>query len=163
MNPSRTSRRTIIHTLKGFTLLEMVVVLFIISLFLTLTYPSLSYLADFNGSRSPKKLLAAIKLIHDSAINTKEDLFIRFEFQGERTTRTPRVVYTLPEGRRKLDLNGMVSVMIPSRGEVREGKLTLIFGPFGYPEPFEVRFSDGTRVFYNPFSGRTYLESVEDR
>jgi prepilin-type N-terminal cleavage/methylation domain-containing protein len=153
--------RTGIITPKGFTLLEMVVVLFIVSLFLTLTYPSFSYLTAHKEARSPHRLLSVIRLLHDSAINTREDLFIRFEFGGKKSTRPPQAVYTLPEGRRKLDLDGMVSVMIPSRGEIKEGKLTLIFGPFGYPEPFEVWFSGGDRVVYNPFSGRTVLERVD--
>ena len=135
----------------GFTLLELIVVVFIISLFLAVVTPSLYPFLEGKAEREPRRVLSVISYIYDSAINTKESLKLKIDFKSRVIT------YDTPEGERKMKVSTLSSVKIPSHGEVRTGELTLTFGPFGYPEPFEIYFKGNRYLSFNPFSGRVSL------
>lgn len=140
---------------KGFTLLEIVIVIFIVSLFLTLSFPSVSLFYGSRAEKLPERVHSVLRFVNDAAINGQEDVFLKIDLKKKIFS------YATSEGRRSFRVPSMVSVYIPSRGEVKDSELTLFFGPFGYPEPLEIRFDGNRKVVYNPFSGRVKLLTEE--
>ncbi len=140
---------------EGFTLIEIVLVIFIVSLFLTLSFPSVSSLFGYKTGKLPERVHSVLRFVNDAAINGEEDVFLKIDLKKKLFS------YATSEGRRSFKVPSIVSVYIPSRGEIRDSELTLFFGPFGYPEPFEIRFDDNRKVVYNPFSGRVKLLTVQ--
>lgn len=136
----------------GLTLLELIIVIFIISVFLASVSPSFYTFIEGEDKSEPKRMASIIRYLNDSAINTKETFNITFDFASG------TVSYRTAEGEREETFKVISSVKIPSRGDIRHGQLTLLFGPAGYPEPFNVYFKGESYVAYNPFSRRIRVE-----
>ncbi len=122
----------------------------IVTAFLALVTPSFQGLIEGKAKREPRKAASIIRYLNDSAINSRQSHTLRIDLDGK------RLLYKTPEGERSEGFETLVSVKTPSRGDVKEGELILLFGPFGHPEPFELDFTGG-HVTYNPFSGRVKL------
>lgn len=136
---------------RGFTLLELVVVIFIISAFLALVSPSFYGFLEGRSRTEPKKVASIIRYINDAAINTKKPHTLKIDLTGK------RFIFKTPEGEKRETFETLTSVKIPYRGNIEEGELILLFGPSGYPEPFEIYFSGGGYITYNPFTSRVKL------
>lgn len=134
------------HSQKGgFTLIELVVVLFIISLFVGLVYPTIS-LNFGEAKRNIHKMASIIRYVRDSALYHKRSFKISFDFKKK------TVFYETPEGTKKIHLKELVGVKTPSHGLVSQGQLIVLFNLLGEAEPMIILFDSGDCIEYNPYS-----------
>ncbi len=138
----------------GFTLVELVVVIFIISLTAALIFPSFSALGDRRTASDAKKIASLLRYLNDTAIYTKETCSLTFRL-GEAS-----LSWKEPEGSRREDFKTLSSVYLPSKGELREGEVTVFFGPLGAAENIVVHLKDNENamtVTFSPISGRAKI------
>jgi Tfp pilus assembly protein FimT len=132
---------------KGFSLVEILVLIFIISLFSTVVWPWISEPFKEKTSSEIDSLATTLRYIRDSSVQYKKSFRVEFNFKKKSVT------YEVPEeGKRVMKMNTLMGVKTASKGLLKEGQLSIIFGPEGYPEPFVVHFRDGRCISYNPFS-----------
>ncbi|MDA8326152.1 MAG: prepilin-type N-terminal cleavage/methylation domain-containing protein [Nitrospiraceae bacterium] len=142
---------------RGFTLLELVVVILIISLVFTLAVPAFRH-----NSAHPEALRMAslLRELNDSSIAMKKKFDITFDLD------TAVVSWTGPDGKRSAHFKELKDVQTPSRGTVREGTLKVIFDAQGAPEDINVYMESGAgtyKVSLNELSGRVRVSSVEKK
>ncbi|KJU86410.1 protein containing Prepilin-type cleavage/methylation [Candidatus Magnetobacterium bavaricum] len=150
---TRTSRAGILND-RGFTFLELAVVLFIVSVLAALTYPALRM-----SNRSPvaeaRRFASALRYLNDTAINTK----VLYELSIDLGSKQLR--YKLPEGQRQVTLQYLERIYVSSRGDVREGQLLLPFGSMGLEEILKAWFTKDNEtiiVSYDPYSRRVRVQ-----
>jgi len=142
----------------GFTLLEIVLVVFIISLFTALALPSFSNLGSSGLKNDAKKLASLLRYLNDSAIYTKKNVQLTFDFR-EKT-----LSWNGPDGEKSQELGNITAVTLPSKGVVREGQVLVFFGPLGLGENIEITLDKGeheARVTMNSLSGRVKITDNE--
>lgn len=147
----------LLTSFRGFTLLELIVVIFIISLTLTLTMPSFRD-SDRSGLRKDaRRLSSTLRYIYDESIGKKNvyTFFVDLEnrtwgFSGGRESRSFRF-----SGDARIQ-----DVIVPSHGEVTQGEISILFGPTGTEEPITIHLQNGNveyTVLFNHISGRTKI------
>ncbi len=143
----------------GFTLLEIVVVIFIISLFAAVVLPSFTGIGADGLKTEARKLASLLRYLNDSATYNKQTYTLTFDFH-EKT-----MSWEGPDGSRSQDLGKITSVFLPSKGVVREGQLSVKFGPLGLRENIEITLDNKDRqemkVGMNSLSGRVKITSNE--
>ncbi|MDA8089891.1 MAG: prepilin-type N-terminal cleavage/methylation domain-containing protein [Nitrospiraceae bacterium] len=142
---------------KGFTFLELVVVLFIISLFFTLAVPA--FRRNY-AQTDALKVASVLRELNDSSVAMKKNFDITFDMDAG------KISWTGPEGKKSMDVKGLTQVAIPSRGAVKEGSLKVLFGPMGAPENIDVYMKGKGalwRVSLNELSGRVKVSSIEKK
>ena len=135
----------------GFTLLELVVVVFILSLFAALVLPSF-YGFGKTGIRSDaRKVASLLRFLNDSAIYSKKVFPLQFRLAEKELS------WKGPDGEKSEKIGSLVSVTLQSKGQIKEGEITVFFGPMGLQENLDVHLSDGDKeetVSFNSISGR---------
>ncbi len=142
----------------GFTLLELIVVIFVLSLVLGLSMPSFTKWGEERVHADAKRVASIVRMLHESGVTTRETYSFRIDF-AERS-----VYYDGPDGERAETFGTVYGIRMPSRGMVKEGELTIFFGPSGASEGFRVHFRGGEKDFtvvYNPLSGRVKIEESQ--
>lgn len=150
----RTSPTGICKQRRGFTLLELLVAIFIISLFAAIVFPSFSDLGEDRLRAEARKVAALLRYLNDNAVATKEQYSLEFDFRNSSLT------WKGPEGEKSEQFRTLAWLSLPSRGKVHDGQVTVFFGPLGAPEPLEVSLLDHDhqmRVVFNPLSGRAKI------
>ena len=141
----------------GFTLLELVVVIFIVSLLAGIVFPSFRGLGRKTLESDARRIASILRYLNDSAISTKGSLSLKVDF-GENT-----ITWKGPDGERTETYRKLVSVYLQSRGEVKDGQVTVFFGPLGAQEAMLIRLKDDDgreiRVALYPVSGRVKILS----
>jgi prepilin-type N-terminal cleavage/methylation domain-containing protein len=140
----------------GFTLLELLAVLFIISIFFTLAVPKIR--GGKGVDSRAMRLASVLRELNDSAMARKEAYDITFELDKQMAH------WKGPEGKKELDLSGLDYVSVPSRGKVREGSLQIFFGPEGASEDITARLLSkdaAYTVYLNEMSGRVRVDEEE--
>ncbi len=138
---------------KGFTFLELVVVLFIISLFFTLAVPAFRRTYTRTDAL---KVASVLRELNDSSVAMKKNFDITFDLDSK------KISWDGPEGKRSMDVKGLTRVVMPSRGSVTEGSLKVFFGPMGAPENIDVYMKGKGalwKVSLNELSGRVKVSS----
>ncbi len=141
---------------QGFTFIELIAVLFIISLLMATVLPTI------RSKRTPgaeaMKVASLLREMNDSAIARKAKYQVTFDLGAK------RIDWDGPDGKGGMALKGLQSVTLPSRGEVKDGTLTVFFDPSGAPEDITVFLSDGGKSGYDvileEISGRVRVEEV---
>jgi general secretion pathway protein H len=147
--------RTGICSKHGFTLLELIVVLFIISLVAAVVLPSFAGFGDSKLKSEAREIASILRYMHDSAVSRKETFLIKFNLD-EGT-----VYWMGPDGGKTRSFNDITGVTLQSKGKVSEGEITLFFGPFGIQENLSVHMSKGDKemtVTLNHLSGRVKIK-----
>ncbi|MBA4372452.1 MAG: hypothetical protein C0402_06275 [Thermodesulfovibrio sp.] len=142
----------------GFTLLEIILVVFIISLFTAFALPSFSNLGSGGLKNDAKKFASLLRYLNDSSIYTKKDFQLNFNFSDK------TVSWNGPEGEKSRELGAITSVTLPSKGIVREGQIIVFFGPLGISENIEITLSKGeheAKISMNSLSGRVKITDNE--
>ncbi|UCE78943.1 MAG: hypothetical protein JSV13_10660 [Nitrospiraceae bacterium] len=142
----------------GFTLFELLLILFIISLFISLAMPSLSVLGERRIKSDAKRLASIVRYLHDSSLTGKEIYSLTMDFE-EKVLR-----YTGPEGEKRETFKTVVSAELMTKGFVSEGELTIYFRPTGGSEVFRILLDDDKTSYmisFNPFSGRAKITQNE--
>ncbi len=139
---------------KGFTFIELLLVIFIISLTISLILPSLKFFESTYKSDA-KRFASIIRYLNDSAINRKETYEMKLDLDNK------RINWTSPDGGKEAELSSLSSLYLSSKGILDEGELKLFFGALGFEESLKAYFSteeDTLIVSYNPYSKRVKIE-----
>ena len=138
----------------GFTLLELLVVIFIVSLVAAIVFPALR--TDTGRLREDaKKVSSILRYISDSAIATKHTYTIKFDIDKH------IIEWEGPEGKKTQSISTLQSVEVKPKGTIKEGEVKLYAGPDGFEDFIEVTLlGEETKaiVKFNPISGRTKIE-----
>ena len=136
-------------TKKGFTLLELAVVLFIISLVMMLAMPRLGRRESASGEAL--EVASLLRELNDSALARKKSYWVKFDLDGR------EMKWAGPEGERSMPLKDLSSLTLPSKGNIKDGSLTFFFDPGGALEDLRVSLrgeNDAYQVYLNEMSGR---------
>lgn len=139
----------------GFTLLEMVVAVFIISLFAAMVIPSFYAGGESRLKEDARKTASLLRYLSDSAIYSKDTYPLTFDLQDHRLS------WRGPDGEKTEEMKSLAAVTLPSKGEVRQGTVKVFFGPLGLSENLAVllRYEDNEiTVTFNPISGRAEIK-----
>ncbi len=143
----------------GLSLLELVAVVFIISLFAALVFPSFYGFGEAKVNSDAGKIASLLRYLNDTAIYTKETYSLKFDL------RDASLQWNGPDGEKHEDVKSLSSVYLPSKGEIKEGEATVFFGPLGTAENIEVRLKDGEKgmtVTFSPISGRAKIIAKDE-
>ena len=139
---------------KGFTLLELAVVIFLVSIMLALALPSFPVIGESRIKSDAKRLSSILRYLNDSAVSAKETFSLKADFR-EKT-----IMHKGPDGEKKETFDSISSVELQSKGRVSEGELIIFFGPTGTSEAFSFILRDNDKtmtVSFNPLSGRVKI------
>ena len=146
----RTSRRG------GFTLFELIVVIFLISLMLVLSIPSFTFIGEHKIQSEAKKLASILRYLNDSSVSLKKTFKLKVDF------REKSLNFNGPDCEKEMFLDNINAVDLQSKGLVTEGDITIFFGPLGVSEALSFILSNNKRVMtvsLNPLSGRVKILS----
>jgi general secretion pathway protein H len=138
----------------GYTLLELIVVIFLLSLLAAVIFPSMRGLGEKSVMSEAKKAASLLRYLNDSAIYTKNTYSLKFDL-GKGL-----VSWKGPDGEGAEKMRSLVGVRLPSKGEMKKGEVTVFFGPLGIRENIEISLQDteeGVRVTLNRVSGRVKI------
>ncbi len=145
------TRYSLLVTRAGFTLFELMVVIFIVSLVFAVALPSFTGIGESRLKSDAKRLGSIIRYLNDSAISTKETLQMKAVFSDR------LISYNSPEGEKSEKFDSLSGIELQSRGMVSDGEVIIFFSPFGASESFTVRLKDDKAdmsVVFNNMSGR---------
>ena len=139
---------------RGFTLMEIVVVLFIISLVMALVMPSFRGLGEGALKAEVNRLASTLRYVYDEAVGKKQRYLFTINldegfwgFNGG----DERRIHRLEDDVEIRDL------VLPSRGKISEGEVILEFGPLGPDEPLILHLGRGEEeytIIFNNLIGR---------
>jgi len=138
----------------GFTLLELAVVIFIISLMASLVFPAF-YGSDNKLRSEARKTASLLRYLNDNAISAKQIYPLKFDL-GEGV-----LSWKGPDGEKSEKVQSLVGVVLQSKGELKKGEVTVFFGPLGIREYMALHLREGDKdmtVSINPVSGRVKIE-----
>ncbi|MBI4826896.1 MAG: type II secretion system protein [Nitrospirae bacterium] len=141
----------------GFTLLELIVVIFIISLATALIMPSFIQSPESALKSEAKHISSTMRYVYDQAMGRKEAYLFRINpedsswgFEGS----SEKKVFKAKEDVKFKD------VLIPSAGELTTKEVTVKFGPLGPEEPIVLHLiSSDTEytVIFNNLNGKSKI------
>ena len=144
----------------GFTLLELIVVIFVLSLVLAVSLPSFIGMGESKIQSDAKRLASILRYLNDSAISTKESLSLKINFQDK------TIQYNGPDGEKTETFEALSSIELQSKGMVSEGEATIFFGPSGASESFKMHLSNDKQdviIALNAISGRVNIKQSEQQ
>lgn len=139
---------------KGFTFLELIVVIFILSIVIALIMPSFIGIGDNKLKSEAREIASVLRYLYDSAVSRKETFLIKFNFNGD------TVSFSSPEGEKRKEFNNIIGVTTQSRGLVSTGELIFFFEPLGITENLSVHLNKENKfmdVTLNHLSGRVKI------
>jgi len=144
---------------KAFTLVELIITLFVISLILSLSLPTLTGIGENRMASDAKRIASILRYLSDSGISTKENLPLNVNF-GEKILR-----YSGPDGDKSERFDSLAGIELQSKGMVTRGEVTVVFGPSGASESFQVHLHNDKQdisVVLNALSGRVKIVQKEE-
>lgn len=149
----RQSAHSSFFTEAGFTLLELAIVVFITAMLAALVFPAFFGASD-KVKTEARRTASLLRYLNDNAISTKSVYPLKFSL-------TDGVLsWKGPDGEKTERLKALTSVTLTSKGEVKEGEVTVFFGPLGIEENLIVYLrgeSKDMTVSLNPVSGRVKI------
>lgn len=136
---------------KGFTLIELIVVIFIISLMLSISFPYIGFRENGKAKSEAVLLASVLRYLSDSAVSLKETYPVKFDLNQK------TVSYKGPEGVKKERINNLSSISLQTRGTVSDGEVIVFYTPTGASESFAINLRDedySLEVSSNSLSGR---------
>ncbi|MDP2167878.1 MAG: prepilin-type N-terminal cleavage/methylation domain-containing protein [Thermodesulfovibrionales bacterium] len=143
---------------RGFTLLELIAVIFIISLLAAVAFPSFRGTGERKLRSDARNISSMLRYLNDSAVAAKETYSVKFDIGSG------AVLWEGPEGKRTEKFKSIAALYLQSKGTVREGEVKVFAGPMGFQEHLKVHLRDGDNamtVEFNPISGRTKITGDE--
>jgi prepilin-type N-terminal cleavage/methylation domain-containing protein len=130
----------------GFTLLEVLVVVFIMAIFAGMVLPRMD-LARSRTEREARRAASAIRFLADSAATRKTTVALRADLDAG----------TLVWDGGHIAFETLTGLELQTKGRVTVGQLEIFFQPLGMKEYMWLYFGagpEGYTVSYNPISGR---------
>lgn len=141
----------------GFTLLELAVVVFIISMIAMLVFPA--FFGTGNAIKAEaRKTASLLRYLNDNAIATKNIYPLKFSLPDGVLS------WQGPDGVKTERLKSLASLTLTSKGNIREGEVTVFFGPLGIGENLAVHLRDEDKdmtVSLSSVSGRVKITEQE--
>ena len=122
----------------GFTLFELIVVLFVISIVMAIALPSFTDFGERKLKSEVREMASLLRYMNDGAMARKETYFIRFDLDEG------MVSWTGPDGSREKTFSDLSGVTTQATGRVSKGEITFFFEPLGTRENISVHMSDGS-------------------
>jgi general secretion pathway protein H len=119
----------------GFTLLELIVVLFIVSLVAAIVLPSFAGFGETKLKSEAREMASILRYMNDSAASRKETFLMRFDLDKN------MVYWKGPDGEKTRRFDDITGVTTQSTGMVSKGEITLFFEPLGIQENIGVHMS----------------------
>lgn len=141
----------------GFTLVELIIVIFIISLTAALAMPNLWDRGDRALKSGAKRLGSTLMYLYDEAAGKKQVYTVKIDFN------TDSFSYESEKESRSIIMKNSIrfkDVIIPSLGEVSFGEIIYRFGPMGPEEPITLHLIKDDReytVMFNHINGRSKI------
>jgi general secretion pathway protein H len=143
----------------GFTLLELVVVLFIISLITAILLPSFAGFGENKLKSEAREMASILRYMNDSAITRKENYSLKFDL-GDNI-----ISWKGPDGEKSKKFDDLTGVASESKGMISKGELIFFFDPLGARENLDVHISRDNKnmvVSLNHLSGRVKIEDESE-
>jgi prepilin-type N-terminal cleavage/methylation domain-containing protein len=138
----------------GFTLLELAVVLFIISLFAAIILPSFAGLGENELKSEAEEMASILRYLSDSALSRKETYYLKIDLDKN------MVSWSGPDGEKAKRFGDLTGVKTQSAGLLSGGELTFFFEPVGVRENLSIRLGKADKNFtitLNHLSGRVKI------
>lgn len=145
---------------KAFTLIEMLLVVFILSLLMAAVIPALSGF-NIRGVKDDARLVASIiRYLQETSQNRKMALTMIVNLDKKIITYEKDAKVEI----RKID--GLHSVKLTSMEEKVEGEVKVFFPATGFIERLAIKLNNKSgymEIVYNPFSGRVIINDTQDK
>lgn len=152
----------------GFTLLELLVVISILSAVLFIVFPKIPFLEDYTLNAEARRLAGLFRYLQDSASTKKiyyriwfhpkkESLDVEYSLDGNEFKKGQEPFlkgFTFKHG---ID---MQDIVFSSSGKVEQGGAAVVFNPMSGAEPFNIHLKMEKRLLtisYNPYSGKVKI------
>lgn len=138
----------------AFTLLELIVVLFIVSLVAAIVLPSFTGFGETELRSEAREMASILSYMNDSAVSRKETFLMRFDLDKN------MVYWKGPDGEKTRRFDDITGVATQTAGMVSKGEITLFFEPLGIQENIEVHMSRRDKdmtITLNHLSGRVKI------
>lgn len=136
---------------EGFTLIELIVVIFIISLFLAITVPSFTGIESHDTRTEVKRFASILRYLNDTASARKEELNLTVNF-GDHS-----ISYTAEEGEKRERIEYLRSVFLQTKGTINDGSVKITFTPMGAGEFLKFYFDSNRAPKNSEVSGKTLI------
>jgi len=147
----------IVNPKSGFTLIEILVVVFIISLTIALVMPNFLSTGKNALKTEARHMSSALRYIYDEAVGKKQTYLFNINldenswgFTSEQETRS----FMTKGG---VEVSDVITL---ANGEISEGELLIEFGPMGPEESILLHLKKGESAYtiiFNHLSGRTKI------
>jgi prepilin-type N-terminal cleavage/methylation domain-containing protein len=157
MLTSSTHKYNISSGRSAFTLIELIIVLFILSLTTALIIPNLWETGEIGLRSEAKRIGNTLRYIYDEAAGKKQTYTLEIDLDARSWG------FECESGSRKFEMKEGIlfrDVIIPSLGRITTGKVRLPFGPLGPEEPITLHvLRDGAEytVTFNHLNGRAKI------
>jgi prepilin-type N-terminal cleavage/methylation domain-containing protein len=147
---------------RGFTFLELIVALFIISLITAIVLPSFAGFGERRLKSEAREVASILRFLHDSAISRKEAYWVKFDLDGN------LISWKTPEGGKTKKFDDITGVTTHSAGTVSGGAVTILVEPLGFREDISVHMGTGEKnmtITFNHLSGKVKIKDegrIED-
>ncbi len=148
------AHRLLLKTKSGFTLIELIIVLFIIGLISSLVVPRLMETGKSAARSDAKRIGLTLRYVYGESITRKIPYTLtvdidrgQWRYESEAESKN----FSL---KRKVMIS---DVIIPSLGEISSGEIKIAFTPTGPEEPLTIHLSGGEAEFtviFNHLNGR---------
>jgi len=135
----------------GFTLIELIVVIFILLLFVGLIMPSFYGVSEGRLKSDAGKIASILRYLNDASISRKETFPLKIDID----LKTFR--WNTPEGEKNERFGSLFDVSTTATGNISSGEATLFFSPLGLQENLVITLKENEKemaVTFNPMSGR---------
>lgn len=144
---------------KGFVLIELLVIIFIISLFFGISFVQMSAFTKDNIDSDGKALISLLEYLNEEAIMKKQELELKIDLKE-------KTLSFLDEKRqRQIEIKTLQNIFIQQKGTSSEGEVIIFFSPDGFQERIKFYLVDKNKdleVVLNPISNRVTIEGKSD-
>ena len=144
-------------TIKGFTLIELIVVIFIISLAIALIMPSFWGTDKTALKTEARHISSALRYIYGEAVSKKQTCLFNINLDNKSWG------FKSENESRNFKMQGDIEikdVVIPSHGEISRGEVIIEFGPMGPDEPVTLHLKKGESeytIIFNQLNGKAKI------
>lgn len=139
---------------RGFTFLELIVALFLVSIITAIVLPSFAGFGERQLKSEAREIASILRFAHDSAISRKETYWIKFDFDHN------LIGWKSPDGEKMKRFQHITSLSTQSAGTVSIGEVTILVEPLGLRENISVRMGAGDEdvtITFNHLSGKVKI------
>lgn len=143
----------------GFTLLELVVVIFIVSLMSAVAVPSFTGIFDSKVKSDAKRIASIVRYLNDSAIATKDTFNLKVDLNNKLLS------YKGPDEEKTERFESISGIELQSKGFISTGEVIVFFGTTGASENFNILLKNdksSVTVSLNSLSGRIKIIKTEN-